>query len=485
MGIRDRLRSIITELSAPTPAPPSITRTPSVERMLSQMRPPDAANVDTPLRLPTPPPLSFARPGLEQVVLPRIVVLITTILSRQASFIRVLRGLAQQTRRPDLLLVRLDGGTLDPNFFGSGFPDGCSPEAQAWHDEINLYVQNAARASFVMHGAAAERGAGFRWMHHALHDLRPDDILITLDDDIVPRAAFVEHTARLCVYDNAVVTWHGWTERPGGAYGMLTKAPPIDQRVCCVGAGAACYRWRWVQGLTRHPLAATCLFAAPRCDDDALLSLALWENGVYVLRPAGAPPCDETEESQATTASGAVHRLFRHGQRLGLAITHDAPLIAMEFPGPAGAEQGLVTTLGAGASVQRMRERIHAAAHVHDRTGEIPLYGAAPAHFDVLEGPLLSLADAAYIVEYGCGRWTRWLSIYARALAIDHTVIAQNRELVAWAKAAAWRQPTTSVCSLIEFDVIDSISLLIVAPNHHQVVPPALIERAKHIVYLM
>lgn len=478
MGIRDRLRTILSEIAAPTPSTPpplSPTRTPAVERMLSQMRPPGGES-RTALRLPTPPPLSFARPGLELVTLPRIAVLITTILPRQASFIRVLRGLAAQTRKPDFLFVRLDCGDVDPAV------------QDAWTQECRPFMANAAHAVSTERSWSSARGAGFRWLHHDLARLlEPNDILITLDDDIVPRAAFVEHTARLCVYDNAVVTWHGWTERPGGPASMLTKAPSSDARTCAVGAGVACYRWRWVSDLASHPLAATCLFAGPRCDDDALLSLSLWENGVYVLRPAGTPPCDETEESQAATATHRVHNSFRHGQRLGLAITHDAPLIALEFPGPVGAEQGLVTTLGVGVSKVVLRPRIHAAAHAHDRTGEIPLYGAAPAFFDQLEGAILHLPHGAHVVEYGVTRATRWLGLYARALGHDHTVIAQSPETHDWVLNASWRQPTTKPYrSLLHFDDASvRFDLLIVAPNHHQVVPPSLIERSKHVVYLM
>lgn len=481
-----KLGAAIQQIAGPeTPVPPaSVTRTPAVERMLAQVKAlnqqpisgvwgADDARVD-----PSRPHDHYAsRPGIRDVRLPPIVVLMTTIPARQASFIRVLRALARQTHKPSRVLIRLDKQ---------------DESTDAWHAEVMPELSNLALAGvhFIV-WQDSNRGAGFRWRHPALRELERDTLLFTIDDDIVPHSDFIEITARLSVYDCAAVTWHGWTERQGGPQqGALHTPARADLRVCCVGAGVSCYRWRWVETLVNHALATELLFSGPTCDDDALLALHLYQTGVYVLRPAGAAPCAETDDSRGATATHKRFGLMRHGQRLALALAFDAPLITHEFPGPLGAESTFIHTFTAAISdTDERRARLHrAATNTLERK-----YGGLAQFFVQLEPALLELSSDAMIVEWGLSRATRWLGMYAIMLGYRHVVNVVNNLQADWLLSQPWHPSVVHIMGNSVPMAPKSVDLLVIAHNHDDLitplhvtssVPPWLRAAASNIVHL-
>lgn len=271
-----------------------------------------------------------ARAGYEDIVIrarlraaaagsspPRVLVLITSTRVRRESLHMLLERL--RDLRPALgpqvrLAIRLDG--YSPS-------DGISQILGFWPDaEIEC---------------SDRLGAGWRWQHSALGRTKDRDIVITLDDDMIPDSASAILDMALSVdQENVAVTYHGSWYEPDGSY-LAAEYGHVAERdvpVVAVGAGLAAYRAAWVRDLANHPYAKVMLEHGPAADDDALLALHLWERGVRVIRPRGPSPFKPSAWSNGPTATSSLFLNARLVQRTLLAMAHDCPMIDMTWPVP-------------------------------------------------------------------------------------------------------------------------------------------------------
>lgn len=201
--------------------------------------------------------------------MPRAIVLVATIPSRKFSCQRLLAELEQQTRRPDGVILRLDGYGQEPAPF-SPFP-------------------------IVRQQSTYERGGpGQRWIlaHDHWLSLRgnghdADFIVINLDDDMFTRKA-----PRLIEALVAGVEEHGAAAAMGRTPDGGRAAPSKTSRGRLIyGAGCAlALRAEHLSGLGelrdrviaaggRDPL-------GPCGDDDALVSALLWSKGIAIHHAA-------------------------------------------------------------------------------------------------------------------------------------------------------------------------------------------------------
>lgn len=245
---------------------------------------------------------------------PRVVVLVTSASHRRESLLECIFALGNQTWVPDAVLLRLDGPLR--------------LETQAISDTY-------AGIEGLEIWADPTFGAGRRWCHPHLYSMARDTILVTLDDDLILEPEAIELTAKMVICENSAITWHGWRYEPDSSFpaGAYDQSAETDLEAVSIGAGIAAYRWRWVEHLVDHPLAAM-LDAGPASDDDALLSLHLWEQGVRVQRPAGRAPMLETAQARDAGAGVTKYLHRRHGQRLALTLAFDCPMGSYFFPCP-------------------------------------------------------------------------------------------------------------------------------------------------------
>lgn len=208
----------------------------------------------------------------------RVIALIATIPARRRSVERLLLELTRQTRVPDAVVLVLDS----------------YPEADTV-PMCPLPIESVYRS-------AEPKGPGARWL--AAMDLPPDDILVTLDDDIMLVQALGCVEALVSVvetYDCAAAAmgrnFHGKPAPPGNwAAGDLMYA---------AGCGLT-MRARVLKGLQAF---ADTVKAADgpdalgvRGDDDALVSAYLWKNNVRMIHAATGNifPAPNTRSSSFT-----------------------------------------------------------------------------------------------------------------------------------------------------------------------------------------
>lgn len=398
----------------------------------------------------------------EPIHLPRIFVLITSVQWRKPSLERVLDALKHQTVQPDVICLKLDGYSDDEaKSYFEALGDDRRVRAYGIHEQHHRLDEIDPRDGLqrvVVDDSAPENGisshwwpngwdgpgqvyarsfrkaggAGYRWRHESLNMMHDQDILFTLDDDLVPAPDYLKRTAKIIVTENCAVTWHGWTvgpenEWPDGAY---FKKAPMDLPAVSIGAGVAAFRWGWVKDLAEHPLGPLCLYAGAKCDDDALLALHLWQKGVKVIRPKGDAPVTETEFSRAPTASFNTHGAYRHGQRLALAIAYGCPMLNIHIPPHPGIEQGFIE------ACEFLEKHGH---HDRDRARDAARRAVALApHFRELRGrtrfaeflmPHLDEVEARESIGVlGIGSMHLWLPYYTAVRGIDlvtYTTIPQ------------------------------------------------------------
>lgn len=191
---------------------------------------------------------------------PRALVLIATIPARKRSCERLLGELMRQTRKPDGVILVLDG-------YGDAPAPACPLPIIAEHRTV------------------MPAGAGQRWT--AVRDLPPDDIIINLDDDVM----LVQAPKLVAALVDAV-------EKGGAAAAMgmrptNRRAPPgaygFGNLVYAAGCGLA-VRVKHLVGLEKF---ADEIKAAGgpdslglHGDDDAIVSAHLWKTGVPILHAA-------------------------------------------------------------------------------------------------------------------------------------------------------------------------------------------------------
>jgi len=395
-----------------------------------------------------------------------IVVLITSAAHRRASLASTLEGLAEQTVLPDRVFLRLDGyraGTEPP------IPPALLDSTWIWHDP--------------------SLGAGRRWWHPGLDTLHPRSILHTIDDDLRPRATYIELTTALVVEHDAVITWHGWPrEKDAESWAFYSDAPKPFTYVVTAGAGVSAYRWAHVRGLREHVLSQPCLLGGPQCDDDALLSVHLYANGVRMVRPGGLAPLTELPDSRGAGASFKRHAGYRQGQRLALAFAYSWP--GLDHVLPTDLCEAYRKTTPGSLVEEGFASVLYALPHAHavhtvlrllETLRETP-NKQRPAFGTQLLSPLFELTFArsprdrgeSRALFVGLGRWSVWSSILLRATGVEVEHLTVSREA-----CEALPDCAGDVRSVGDYrDALDAIAcrpeqydLVVIAPHqHHEVV---------------
>jgi hypothetical protein len=211
-----------------------------------------------------------------------VLALVATIPARKLLCERMLRELANQTRRPDGVILVLDG-------YGDAPAPACSPPV--------------ARE----YRTPALSGAGQRWLR--LADCDPEDIICNVDDDAVLLQAphFIKALVETVERDGGAAAAMGRTTRgrqaPPGAlsWGPLVHAAGLGLTV----------RAKHLAGLQAFAGEVKAKGGpdglGPGGDDDGLLSAYLWRSGVVIRHAATgnvfqAPGARASSQSAARTA---------------------------------------------------------------------------------------------------------------------------------------------------------------------------------------
>lgn len=189
----------------------------------------------------------------------RVVALVATIPPRRALCEWVIAQLAEQSRPPDAVVLRLDG-----------YGDAPSPKS--------------ALPVFAEQRSIEKQGPGFRWLFAHSCGLDRDDIVVCVDDDV-----------ELCEAPEFVAGLVMAVERGGGAAGAMGRdmeGKPADPGawsrgllIHAAGLGLT-VRVKYLDGL--REFAQSILEAggpdtlSPLGDDDALVSAHLWKTGVPI-----------------------------------------------------------------------------------------------------------------------------------------------------------------------------------------------------------
>ena len=216
----------------------------------------------------------------------KVVALVATIPARCVLCRYLLAELAKQSRRPDALLLRLDG-----------YGEMLAPV----HSFSTVWESRSA----------VPAGPGARWIAALDAGLDPDDIVVCVDDD----AILIEAPRFVAALVDAVESTDGAAAVMGKGVDGKIAQPSAHSRgrlIYAAGLGLT-LRARHLVGL--RELAAEVLAAdGPDMlglygDDDALVSAHLWKQGVSITHAAignvyQAPGSKATSHSLKRTARG-------------------------------------------------------------------------------------------------------------------------------------------------------------------------------------
>jgi hypothetical protein len=213
----------------------------------------------------------------------KVYVLISSIPSRRHSRERLQEEVAQQSRRPDALILVLDG------YGAERIPPTTLPVASEYRSTDFL-------------------GPGARW--RVVRDLEPDDVVICLDDDIVLAEAprLVEALVRTMEENGGAAAAMGRTVYGGTAFpGVFSYGQLIH------GAGAGLtVRAKHLDGFGSFAeeirQASSTNMLGPCGDDDALVSAYLWRTGIRLWH---APTGNIYEAPELQATSQGAQRLAR------------------------------------------------------------------------------------------------------------------------------------------------------------------------------
>lgn len=196
-----------------------------------------------------------------------LIVLLATIPWRRASCERALRSLAAQTRRPDKVILHLDG-------FG---PDEPAP---ALPDGLDIEVKRFGR----------RRGVGNWW--RSLKKAHVDALVACIGDDFTYKPSYLEQSIGARRRFGGCVCWHGRDFR--NRMHNFRAAPRAPARIVRAGTACVLVPVRPLLGMCAHPLAR--LFFAPDGHDEAFFSWWLSTKKIRITRPAGRPPLNHHAE---------------------------------------------------------------------------------------------------------------------------------------------------------------------------------------------
>lgn len=192
---------------------------------------------------------------------PRAIVLIATIPARKRSCERLLGELMRQTRKPDGVVLVLDG-------YGDAPAPVCPLPVIAEHR------------------TAMPVGAGQRWV--AVRDLPPDDIIINLDDDVM-----LTQAPKLVAALVAAIETGGGAAAAMGMRESARRAAPgafsLGNLIYAAGCGLT-VRVKHLAGLEGFAAEVKAAGGPDSLglhgDDDAIVSAHLWKTGVRILHAA-------------------------------------------------------------------------------------------------------------------------------------------------------------------------------------------------------
>ena len=212
-----------------------------------------------------------------------IVVFCATVPWRKPACDAMLRSIAEQTVKPDLTILHLDGFTRDD-------PRTTVPDALPV-EQRELWPR---------------RGLGARW--RSLSGDHAAAIVMGVDDDFVYAPNYVARTVQERRRFGGAVSWHGWgTDWSNVCFPYAPRAPTALLRL---GTGFLCARAADLIGIDRHPLAD--VFFNPKGHEEALVSFWFWKHGVKMTRPAGPAPLVRVHElaydDRATSKSFAQEK---------------------------------------------------------------------------------------------------------------------------------------------------------------------------------
>lgn len=217
-----------------------------------------------------------------------VVVVIAAVPERAENLQFLLDDLSDQTHRITSVQVVLNGWS----------------DTEAEHVQM-LHQRRGRMFPLDIDTSPVRRSAGHRWSVIAARHLTQGFVAM-LDDDLRVHPDYLKRTIQAFdAPDVGMVSWTGHAlEKKRPYYGFVPR--PQVTPLWIAGAGTGMLRAPLLQGLLDHPLAPELL--ASGGDDEALVSLHLWERGYRLLRPAGALPVRSvTTLQESSTASHKLH----------------------------------------------------------------------------------------------------------------------------------------------------------------------------------
>lgn len=211
----------------------------------------------------------------------RIIALVPSVPSRADNLLTLLESLHDQTLKPSSIVVFLNGYPFAP--------------------------VAVAKLATVVEWSGDPRGPGIRWRYaDALSTSKrlQHSIVVSLDDDLAIEPTYIEQSVNaLYNTDAALVSWTGHaTPRRYLDLGDTKH----DTTLWAAGTGTATMWLKHATGLTSHQWADECLGVAG--DEEALLSLWLWQQKLTMVRPYGQSPLRHVDALQyGADASHLIH----------------------------------------------------------------------------------------------------------------------------------------------------------------------------------
>lgn len=198
-------------------------------------------------------------------------VVISSVEWRRENLLKLLRDVTTQTRRPDYLMIILDGYSVDAERALIQGTDKLS-----FHGTAAMMLRNAAK-----------HGPGDRWVRAVrmltTGDVPEDTILSVIDDDflIMPDYLRSNYERVANAKEPTAIGWLG--EVP--TFVSWTAMHLKDIPCISIGAGLLTCRLADLRGIEEFP--DRDMYFKPPGDDEALVSFWLWKNGVKLIRPKG------------------------------------------------------------------------------------------------------------------------------------------------------------------------------------------------------
>ncbi len=203
---------------------------------------------------------------------PRILVAISSVSWRHDNLLVLLGDLGQQTLRPDLLQLTLDGYTA----------------------EISPGLMAAVGCDMSVQRTKTAQGPGHRWVR-VMQEQPTDAVVMVIDDDFRIDSHYIERTLHELetAAPGTAVAWSG-ARLSDGEY--LSWDSPEPDELMSISSGTCAVRRAWLGGLLDYPFVGD--YFRVGGDDEALVSYHLWRHGIAMWKPHGVPPLHSVDTLQ-------------------------------------------------------------------------------------------------------------------------------------------------------------------------------------------